>query len=134
MFYPFITDFVVLKIEVCECLYSNIMVNIQSIERELVLPYFSVMLEPDVVHLHHRYCSTQDWAWWVSVLKYHGEYEVERKRTCITVLFCNACARYCDPSAPISFSRRLSVVSVCIEISWWIYSRTKENLSYRIFL
>ncbi len=115
-----IIDIVRPKNELGECLYGNIMMNIQSIERERVSPCCSVMLVPDIVPLQYRYCCFEDWGWWVSVLKDHGEYILDRKRTCLTVFFCNASARCCAPSVLISLSSRLRFVSVCVEISWWI--------------
>jgi hypothetical protein len=39
----------------------------QSIGKQVVLPYCCAVLEPDVVPLHHRYCCPKDWEWWVSI-------------------------------------------------------------------
>ncbi len=115
MLCPFITDIVLAKIECGECLYWTIMVDMQLIRRQVVLPCCSVMLEPDVVLLQHRYCSGQDWVWWASILNDNGGYAVDEKTSCLTALFCNAWVRCCAPSAPILFHKRLSVVSVYIE-------------------
>jgi hypothetical protein len=52
---PFITDIIFRKIECGECLYRRIVVNMQSIRRQFVLPCFSSMLGPDVVLLQHEY-------------------------------------------------------------------------------
>ncbi len=56
MLCPVSTDLVLAKIESGECLYWSIMVYMQSIRRQVVLPCCCVVLEPDVVPLHHRYC------------------------------------------------------------------------------
>ncbi len=48
----------------------------------------------------------------MSVLKDNSKNVAEKKKTSLTVFFCNASARYCAPSAPIWLSQRLSVVSV----------------------
>ncbi len=52
------TDIVQTKTEPGECLYSRIMVDTQSIRRQVVLPCCCAVLVPDVVPLHHRYCSS----------------------------------------------------------------------------
>ncbi len=51
MLCPFSTDSVPLKIESGECLYWSIMVDMQSIKRQVVLPCCCAVLEPDVVPL-----------------------------------------------------------------------------------
>jgi hypothetical protein len=112
MLCPFSTDIVPPKIESGECLYWSIMVCMQSIRRQIVLPCCCGVLEPDVVLLQHRYCSPQDWEWWVSILIDNGVYAVEEKTNCLTVLLCSAWARCCAPSAPILFPPRSRVVSV----------------------
>jgi hypothetical protein len=104
----------------------------QSIRRQVVLPYCSAMLEPDVVPLHRRYCYRQDWAWSVSIFNDNDGYAVDKKTSCLTVLLCNAWARCCAPSSPILFLQRSSVVSVYIERQWWICSRYVDKLSYRV--
>ena len=62
---------------------------------------------------------------WIYVLSRRREGE----RTRITVLFRNASARCCAPSHPISFSRRFSVVSVCMKKCRWVcvLSRWRER-------
>jgi hypothetical protein len=40
---------------------------------------------------------------------------MDEQKTCVTILVCNALARYCAPSMPISFPARSNVVSVCVE-------------------
>jgi hypothetical protein len=132
MLCPFSTDIVPVKIESGECLYWSIMVYIQSIRRQVVLPYCCVVLEPDVVLLHHRYCSSQDWEWWVSILVDNGVYAVNQETSCHTVLLCSAWARCCAPSAPILFQSRLRVVSVYIGRQWRICSQSGDKLSYRV--
>jgi hypothetical protein len=115
MLCPFSTDIVIPKIESSECLYWSIMVDMQSIRRQVVLPCCCAVLEPDVVPLQHRYCLTKDWEWWVSILIDNSGYAVDQKTSCLTVLLCSAWARCCAPSAPILFELRLSVVSVYME-------------------
>jgi hypothetical protein len=69
MLSPFSSDSVRPKIESGECLYWSIMVYMHSIKRQVVLPCYCAVLEPDVVLVQHRYCSPQDWEWWVSIWK-----------------------------------------------------------------
>jgi hypothetical protein len=114
MLCPFITDPVSTKIESGECLHWSIMVNMQSIRRQVVLPCCCAVLEPDVVPLYHRYGSPKDWEWWVSKLIDNGVYAVHQKTSCLTVLLCSAWAKYCAPSAPILLLSRSRVVSVYI--------------------
>jgi hypothetical protein len=103
------------KIERSECLYWSIMVDKQSIRRQVVLMCCCAVLELDVVTIHHRSCCTLDWEWWVSILIDNGGYAVDQKTSCLTLLLCSAWARCCAPAAPILFDQRLSVVSVYIE-------------------
>ncbi len=109
---PFSTDIVHAKIESGECLYWSIMVYMQSIRIEVMLPCYCAVLEPDVVLLQHQYCSTEEWEWWVSILIDNGRYAVDQNRSCLTVLLCSAWVRCRAPSAPISFDRKSRVVSV----------------------
>jgi hypothetical protein len=51
MLCSFSTNFVVVKIEHGDCLYWSIMVYMQSIRNQVILPYCSTVLEPDVVPL-----------------------------------------------------------------------------------
>jgi hypothetical protein len=115
MLCPFSTDLVPLKIKSVECLYWSIMVCMQSIKRQVVLPCCCAVLEPDAVPLHHRYCLCQDRECLVSVLIDNGVNAVEEKTSCVTVLLYSAWARYCAPSAPILFPSRLRVLSVYID-------------------
>ncbi len=54
--------------------------------KQVVLPYCSAMLEPDIVPLQHRYRSGQDRASLVSILNENSEYAVDKKTSCLTVL------------------------------------------------
>jgi hypothetical protein len=103
MLCPFSTDIVLRKFESSECLYWSIIVYMQSIRRQVVLPCCCVVLEPDVVPRQHRYRWSQDWEWWVSILIGNGVYAVDQKTSCLTVLLCSAWARCCAPSAPMLF-------------------------------
>jgi hypothetical protein len=134
MLYPFITDTVVDKIENGECLYWSIMMYTQSIKKQVVLPCCSATLEQDIVPLYHRYCSPQDWEWWVSILIDNNAYTVDQKTSCLTVFFWSTWARCCAPSALILFELRSRVVSVYIDRYWWICSRLGDKLSYRVVL
>jgi hypothetical protein len=87
MLCPCSTDIVIHKIESGECLYWSIMADMQSIRRQVVLPCCCVVLEPDVVPLHHRYCYPQDREWWVSILINNGGYAVDQKKV-ILPCFC----------------------------------------------
>jgi hypothetical protein len=48
------------------------------------------MREPDAVLLQHRFRYNQAGVLLVSVLKHSDEFLVNEKKTCLTVLFCNA--------------------------------------------
>jgi hypothetical protein len=112
MLCPFSTDIVFPKIESVECLYWSIMVNRQSKRRQVVLPCFCAVLEPDVAPLQHRYCSPKDWECWVSILIDNGVYALEEKISYLTELLCSAWVRCCAPLAPILYQLRSRVVSV----------------------
>jgi hypothetical protein len=88
------------------------------------------VLESDVVPLHHRYCSRQDWEWWVSILIDNGVYAVDQKTSCLTVLLCSGWASCCAPSASILFPPRSSLVSVYINRYWYICNRSEDKMSY----
>jgi hypothetical protein len=109
------TDIVGVKIESGKCLYWSIMVNMQSIKGRLVLPSCCAVLEPNIVPLDHRYCCSQDWEWWGSILINNGVYAVDQKTTCLTVLLCSTWARCFAPSAPTLFCPRLKVLNVYID-------------------
>ncbi len=66
------------------------MVDMQSIERQFVLPCFFAMLGPNVAPLHHRYCYAEDGAWLVSIFNDNDGYAVDKNTICLTLLFCNA--------------------------------------------
>ncbi len=66
--------------------------------------------------LHHRFGCPEDRASSVSVLKDNSENIVEKKKTSLTMFFCNASARCCAPSSPIWLNQSLSVVSVCTNV------------------
>jgi hypothetical protein len=51
----------------------------------------------------------------VFVKKWRCIYEIDEERMRVTVLFCNASARCCAPTAPILLEERSSVVSVCVK-------------------
>jgi hypothetical protein len=91
------------------------MLYMQSIRRQIVLPYCCVVLEPDVVPLQHRYCWKKDWEWWVSTLIDNGGYTVDEKTSCLTVLLCSAWARCCAPWLPILLQEWSRVVGVYME-------------------
>ncbi len=115
MLCPFSTNIVYAKMERGECLYRTIVVNMQWIRRQFVLRCCFAMLEPDVVPLHHRYYFPRDRACWVSISNDSGEYAVDKKTICPTVLFCNSWLRCCAPLAPILFTLRSSVVDIYIK-------------------
>jgi hypothetical protein len=125
-------DIVPTKIESGECLYWSIMVYMQSIRRQIVLPCCCAVIEPDIVPLQHWYCSYKDWERWVSILIDNGEYGVDQKTNCLTVLLCSAWARWCAPLAPILFTRRSRVVIVYTDREWCICRQSEDKLSYRV--
>jgi hypothetical protein len=54
-----ITDIVPIKVECSQCLYSRTKLKIECIRKEVVLLCYFAVLQRDIVHLHHRYCSDQ---------------------------------------------------------------------------
>jgi hypothetical protein len=112
MLCPFSTDIVWPKIKSGEYLYWSVMMDMQLIRRQVVLPCCCVVLEPDVVPLQHRSCYSQDWVWLVSILIDNGGYAVDQKTSCLTVLLYSAWARCCARSSPILFDQRVRVVNV----------------------
>jgi hypothetical protein len=134
MSYPFSADVVPTKIQRDECLCWMIIVDMWSIRRKVILPCYSVMHEPNVVLLQHRYRCTEDTVWWESMFKDNCRYVTDEERTCLTLLFCNAWARCFAPSEPILFVRRFKHVSVCNERQSIICDRWGENLFYHVTL
>ncbi len=122
MLCAFITDLVPAKNESGKCLYWNIRANMQSIEREVVLPCYSVILEPYVVPLHQQYYCSQDRASWVSALKFNGEYTVDRKK-----LVSPCCSVMPEPNVVLLHHR-----SCCSEEwAWWV-SVLRYNGEYAV--
>jgi hypothetical protein len=62
------------------------------------------------------------------------ENAVTDERTWLTVLFCNALAKYCAPSAPIELLRRFSVMSVYIQQWKWQCDVGVHNVTYSIIV
>jgi hypothetical protein len=112
MLCPFSTDVVPEKIESSECLYWTIMVYMQLIKRQVVLPCCSAVLELDAVPLHHQSCFRQDREWWVSILIDISHYAVDQTKRCLTMFFCSIWATGCANLSPILLPERLRTVSV----------------------
>jgi hypothetical protein len=62
---------------------------------------FCAMHMPYTVRLYHRFHSWKELALRVAMLNDDGKYVLNEWRTLLTVLLCNALARYCVPSLSI---------------------------------
>ena len=117
MLCPFKADIVLFKIEGDKSLYWSMIVNMESIRRQVVLLYCCAMLERDVLLLHHRFYLCQGQEWWASISVNNSMYTVTQAINRVTLLLCNASANCCAPAAWISLHARLRAVSVYIDNS-----------------
>jgi hypothetical protein len=62
------------------------------------------------------------------VKKWRCVYEIDEQRMRITVLFRNASAKCCVPTAPVSLAKRFSVASVCVKKWRCVYEIDEERM------
>jgi hypothetical protein len=55
-----IINFIIRKIQYCQCLFVNSNTNFVVNESQVISPYFFVMHRPDIAHLEHRSNSFED--------------------------------------------------------------------------
>jgi hypothetical protein len=64
----------------------------------------------------------------VCVKKWRCVYEIDEERMKVTVLFCNAFARCCAPTAPVLLPLRCSVVTVCVKKWRCVYEIDEDRI------
>ncbi len=120
------TDFIWTEVQCGECLCEIVIEQYK--ERMWMLLYSVSKHQQDIVLLEHRFDYHRGPVWWASV--WSTGWVIKEENENITLFCCKASARCCNPSSPIWFSSRSSVVSVCVKN--WLSNIRKECKCYFI--